>query len=116
MMKKIELSFFFVKMKFLFFKDVKRERILGIGKLIFGVLVFIFVCIFVVFVRRERFRLVLELFKVLERIVQVIGFLKVGDLVKLEGIFEFVGSCKIDVLVIVEEEMVEEEEGFCSLL
>lgn len=46
----------------------------------------------------------------------MIGFLKVGDLVKLEGIFEFVGSCKIDVLVIVEEEMVEEEEGFCSLL
>lgn len=40
----------------------------------------------------------------------MIGFLKVGDLVKLGGILEFVRSCKIEVLEIVEEEMVEEEE------
>lgn len=63
------IGFFFVKMKFLFFKDVRRERILGVGKLIFGVLVLIFGCIFVVFVSRERFRLELELLKVLEGIV-----------------------------------------------
>lgn len=41
--------------------------------------------------------------------------LKVGDSAKLEGISESVGSCKTDVLATAEEEMVEEEEGSCSL-
>lgn len=63
----------------------------------------------------ERFRSELESFKASERTASVIGSLKVGDSVKLEGISESVRSCKTDVLATAKEAMVEEEEGSCSL-